>query len=160
MNESKKPAPILGERIITGVSIGFFLLLVGTIFVITPNLFSEVIDLLADFEMVNVPNSDLILPGPASPSAYEVVYVAAAQFSLALGLYQIVMLGLRFFASSQLGKRAETVGNMVFWLGTWFLIQTFLIETTQWFVFWSTIIILIGVSLIARAGIMAVARIT
>ena len=159
MNESKKSAPILGESIFTAISIGFFLVLVGTIFVITPNLFDKIIDLAKDFKLVDVPNSGLILPGPESPRDYSVVYVAVAQFSFALGLFQIVILALRFVIPSSWGKRAETVGNLVFWLGTGFLIQSFLLETTQWFIFWSTIIMLLGVSLIARAGVMAASRI-
>ena len=159
MNERNESARILGENIFTAISIGFFLVLVGTLFVITPNLFGEILDLLKDFELVNVPNSDLTLPGLASPGAYSVVYVAVTRFSFALGLFQIVILTLRFFTLSPWGKRAEALGNLVFWLGTGFLIQSFLLETTQWFVFWSTIIMLIGVSLIARAGAMTAARI-
>lgn len=165
LNENKKSAPIFGEGIITAISVGFFLVLVGIIFVITPNLFGNIIDLFKDFTLVKVaPNSDLTLPGPTFPGDFSVVYVAAAQFSFAVGLFQIVILALRFFASSPWGKKAENVGNLVFWLGTGFFIQSILLlenlDITQWFVFWSTIIMLIGVSLIARAGIMAVARLT
>jgi hypothetical protein len=165
LNENKKSAPIFGESIITAISVGFFLVLVGIIFVITPNLFGNIIDLFKDFTLVKVaPNSDLTLPGPAFPGDFSVVYVAAAQFSFATGLFQIVILALRFFASSPWGKRAENVGNLVFWLGTGFFIQFILLvenlDITQWFVFWTTVIMLIGVSLIARAGIMAVARLT
>lgn len=162
MNKDKKSAPIFGERIITAISVGFFLVLVGIIFVITPNLLGKITDLIKDFTLVDVPNSDLTIPGPASPSDFAVVYGAAGQFSFAIGLFQIVILALRFFVSSPWGKRTETVGNLVFWLGTGFLIQSFLlvenIDITQWFVFWSTIIMMIGVSLIARAGVTAVVR--
>ncbi len=166
LNDKKKSAPILGENVITAISIGFFLVLVGILFVITPNLFGEIIDLLSDFKLVEVvPNSDIIFPAPESLNAFSVVYVAAAQLSFALGIFQIVILALRFFISSPWQKRAESVGNLVFWLGTGFLIQSFLIEpilleATQWFMFWSTVIMMIGVSLIARAGVMAVARVT
>jgi hypothetical protein len=164
LNETKKSASIVGESIITAISIGFVLVLLGTIFVTTPNLFGGIIDLFGDFELVNVPDSDLTLPGPASPGAFSVVYVAAAQFSFALGVFRIVILVLRFVFASPWRKRAETVGNLVFWLGAGFLIQTFLLDSTidftNWFTFWSTIIMLIGVSLIARASTMAVARIT
>jgi hypothetical protein len=159
LNDNKKSSPVLGETIITAISIGFFLVLVGILFVITPNLFGKIIDLLSDFKLVEVvSNSDLLVPGPAHPSAFSVVYIAAAQFSFAIGVFQVVILALRFFYGSPWKKRAETVGNLVFWLGTGFLIQSFLIGLTQWFVFWSTVIMMIGVSLIARAGVMAVSR--
>jgi hypothetical protein len=159
LNESKKSGPVMGETVITAISIGFFLVLVGILFAITPNLFGKIIDLLGDFKVVEViPNSNIMFLGPESPNAFSVVYVAAAQFSFALGVFQVFILALRFFYGSPWRKRAETVGNLVFWLGTGFLIQSFLIGLTQWFVFWSTVIMMIGVSLIARAGVMAVSR--
>jgi hypothetical protein len=161
LNESKKSAPLMGETVITAISIGFFLVLVGILFVITPNLFGKIIDLLSGIRLVDVPNTNLVFPGPVATNAFLVVYSAAAQFSFALGAFQVVILALRFFYGSPWSKRAETVGNLVFWLGTGFLIQTFLLATNvQWFVFWSIVIMMIGVSLIARAGVMAVSRIT
>jgi len=85
------------------------------------------------------------------------------KFSFAMGLFQIVILLLRFIVRSQVGKKAETVSNLVFWLGASYLIRTLLIETTRftattgWFVFWAGIIMLIGASLIVRAIILALA---
>jgi hypothetical protein len=160
LNESKKSAPIFGESIITAISVGFFFLLVGIIFVITPNLLDKILDFFTGFELVDIKNSNWALPAPANPSSHLLVYEAAAQFSFALGAFQIVILALRFFVTSSWGKRSETVGNLVFWLGAGFLIQTFLLETpSYWFIFCSTIIMLLGVSLIARAIVMAAARI-
>lgn len=98
------------------------------------------------------------------PLAHSVVYLAVEQFSYVWGLFQLVILALRFVARSPLGKKAETVSDIVFWLGAGFLTRTFLLETTRmsfisemtrWFVFWSGIIMLIGVSLIIRAIILA-----
>lgn len=47
---------------------------------------------------------------------------------------------------------------MVFWLGASYVVGTFLNETTTlegWFAFWAAIIMLIGVTLIVRAIILA-----
>jgi membrane protein YdbS with pleckstrin-like domain len=63
---------------------------------------------------------------------------------------------LRFVVDSPFSKKAETVSNLVFWLGASYLISTFLIETTTWFVFWAAIIMLSGVSLIVRAVVLEV----
>ncbi|MCJ7722359.1 hypothetical protein MUO98_08165, partial [Candidatus Bathyarchaeota archaeon] len=87
------------------------------------------------------------------------VYQAVGQFSIALAVFQIFILALRFVIPSSWEKRSETVGNFVYWTGAAFLIQLFLIENTQWFVFWSTLIIIVGVSLIARAAVIAVSKI-
>ena len=160
MNESKKPGFIMGESIFTGISIGFFLVLVGIIFVITPNLFTKILDFFKDFKLVDVPHTSIMFPAPESPALHLTVYEAAKQFSIALAIFEVVILALRFVFPSSWEKRTEAVGNLVFSLGTVFLIQSFLLETpTQWFPFWSTIIMLCGVSLIARAGAIAASRI-
>jgi hypothetical protein len=147
------------EELFTAISIGFFLLLVGTLFVINPDLFGSIIDFFKDFELVDVPHTNIILPAPESPQLHLTVYQAARQFSIAVGVFQVVILALRFIFPSSWGKRSETVGSFVYWVGASFLIQYFLIDSMQWFVFWSTIIILAGVSIIARAAVMAATRI-
>lgn len=150
------------EGFFSAVSTGFFFILLGTIFALTPNLFDKVLAFFRDFEIVNVPNfGDIIFPAPASPAAHTTVYLAARRFSFIWGLFQIGMLLLRVFAGSPLSKKAETTSNIVFWLGASFLINRFLTKTatlTLWFAFWAAIIILLGVSLIVRAFILAIAR--
>ena len=159
MNESKETPHQYREGLFTAISVGFFLLLVGTLFVINPNLFDKILDFFKGFDLVDVPNTDITFIAPEFPNNHSLVYQAARQFSIALGVFQIVILTLRFVIPSSWGKRSEIVGNLVFWGGASFLIQSFLIENTQWFVFWSTIIIIVGVSLIARAIVMAVSRV-
>lgn len=160
MNESSNvPQPRYREGLFSAISAGFFLVLVGAIFVTTPNLFDKILVFFRDFDIVSVPNTEnLLLPAPVSPNTHSDVYSAVARFSLIWGLYQIVILLLRFVIRSPLGKKAETVSNLVLWLGASYLISAFLNGTTTWFAFWGTIIMLIGVSLIARAIILVVAR--
>jgi hypothetical protein len=159
LSKSKKNPHQYKEGLFTAISIGFFLLLVGTLFIIHPNLFGSILDFFQDFELVDVPHTNIIFPAPENPQIHLTVYQATGQFSIILGIFQIVILALRFFIPSSWGKRSETVGNFVYWIGASFLVQSFLIENTQWFVFWSTIIILFGVSIITRAVVMAIARI-
>jgi hypothetical protein len=165
------------EGLISAISTGLFFVLAGAIFLTTPNLFDSIVKFFSHIELVHVPNlGELRLPAPVTPArpwtestaylaARKQVYSAAEQFSYIWGLLQVVILALRVAARSPLKKDAETVSNIVFWLGTGFLIRTFLLETirlplltevARWFVFWSGIIILIGVSLIIRAIILAV----
>ena len=138
------------------LSVGFCLLLVGFLFAVNPNLFDNILDFFKGFDMVDVPNTDITFLAPEFPNNHSLVYQAAGQFSIALAIFQIVILALRFVILSSWEKRSETVGNLVYWAGAAVLIQLFLIENTQWFVFWSTLIIIIGVSLIARAVVMAI----
>jgi len=158
LNESSKYSLKYREGLFSAISAGFFFVLVGAIFVTTPNLFDKILKFF-DFDITSVPNTEnLLLPAPKSPSAHLDVYSAVTKFSLVWGFYQIVILALRFVARSPLSKKAETASNLVFWFGASYLISTFLIETTKWFAFWAAIIMLIGVSLIVRATILVAAR--
>jgi hypothetical protein len=159
LNTNKEKPRKSQEGLFTAISAGFFLLLIGILFVITPNLFESIIDFFEDFKLIDVPNTTIIFPGPEFPRSHLTVYQAAGQACVALCIFQILMLALRFIIPSVWGKRAETVGNFVYWAGAAFLIQYFLVDSTQWFIFWSMIVILAGVSLIVRAAVLAISRI-
>ncbi len=162
MNKSSRDFPHKHkESIVSAISAGVFFIVVGAIFVTTPDLFDKIIAFFRDLDIVRVPNTEILLPAPVSPGEHPVLYSAVAQFGFIWSLYQLVILALRFAVGSPLNKKAETLSNVVFWFGSSYLIRTFLGESTSvttWFQFWSAIIILVGVSLLARAAISAVAR--
>lgn len=151
------------ESLIGAVSAGFFLLLLGALFIMTPELFGRTIDFFEDFGAVTVPNTTIgfFAPLRVLSQSNRIVYTAVEQFCFAFGVFQVVILALRFAARSPIGKKADSVGNLVFWIGTGYLVRTLLLETarwaplTTWFVFWAAIITLLGVTLIARAVILA-----
>jgi hypothetical protein len=91
-----------------------------------------------------------------------VLYGAVFQFCLGLGILQVILLALRFLLHSPIGKTAETVGNLVFWLGASYLVITYLNSTTtmsKWFVFWAGILMIVGLSFVARAFVLLAKRI-
>jgi hypothetical protein len=149
------------ESLIGAVSAGFFLVLLGVLFIATPGLFSRTIDFFEGFGSVVVPNTTISFLAPTHPLSHRVVYTAAEQFCFAFGVFHVVILALRFAARSSTDKKADTIGNLIFWIGAGYLIRTLLIEATRWtalttwFVFWAVLITLIGVTLIARAIILA-----
>ena len=155
------------EGIFSAIAAGFFFLLIGVIFVITPNLFQRTVDFFNDLGLERIPNTAIYFVAPARPLLHQTVYRAAEQFSYAVGFLQIVILALRFFAGSPWNKKAESTSNLVFWIGAGYLIRMLLIGTTitmtTWFVFWSAIIMLLGVSLVVRAiilGAVSTVRVT
>jgi len=164
LNESFEGVPKrYRESLFSAISAGFFFLLVGAIFITTPNLFDKILAFFRDFDIVRIPNTVIYLPAPAFPRAHQVVHVVVEQFGFAFGLFQLVILALRLVVRSPWGKRAETTSNFVFWIGVGYLIRNLLINTTTWsavtawFVFWSAIIMLLGLSLIVKAIILALA---
>ncbi len=147
----------------SAISVGFFFVLVGIIFIITPNLVDKIVNFLEDITFVNIAHlpSNIFLPQPATVNAHTAVYTSVQQFSMVWGVFLAAMLVIRFAAGSPMRNKAENLGDIVFWFGTAYLIQTWLIgrsaRALEWFEFWALILVLLGISLIVRAVFLAAA---
>ena len=157
---------MVGEGLISAVSAGLFFVLVGIIFVINQNLWSKIQQFINSFTIARVANTSVNLPVPSSPAAYAAVYSAAFQFALGIGALQILILAMRLTIGSRMRRTAQTVGSLVFWFGTAYALNilagmkstlTLSQQRDMWFQFWAVIIILIGLSIIARAAVLLVA---
>jgi hypothetical protein len=85
------------------------------------------------------------------------LYGAIFQFCIGIGILQIIMLVLRYMWQSPIGRVAENMGNLVFWFGTAYLVTAYLNSTTDissWFVFWAGLLMILGLSFIARAFVL------
>jgi len=140
------------KRDILGLaSFGFFLLLIGVIWTITPNLSQNIIDFFKDFEPTKEIFPNVFLPAPAHPHRHTVVYTALAQFCFAFGLFQIAILVLRFFFREPLNRIAGTFSGIVFWLGLGFVANLLTDGAIHWFGFIGWLIVLIGLALVVRS---------
>lgn len=151
------------ESIVNSISVGAVFILLGTVFVIAPeNLFDRIIDFFGSFTTQAFPGTSINLPVPVNPASHFVFYNALFQFCLGIGLLQSLILVLRLIWRSPTGRIAETTGNLVFWLGTSFIIATFLnasTNTSLWFAFWGAFLVVLGFSLLARAAVILLKRI-
>ena len=130
------------------VSFGFFLIIVGVIFLITPNLHEEAVAFFQDFKLEEVyPN--VYFPAPAS--SHPIIYRAAMRFCIAYALFQIAILALKFVLRDSLDSKAETLSGIVFWLGAGYLLNMLSVETINWFPFLGGLIIFAGLSLVVRS---------
>ena len=145
------------DYLITAIAIGSVFILIGIVFVINANLPEQVIDFFKNLSTAKFPvdstTSTITLPAPANPADHGVLYTALTQFTLGIAILQIVILALRLLWKSSTGRIAETVGNLVFWLGAGVLVNFVLAAGTiySWFQFWGAFIIVTGLSLVARA---------
>jgi len=147
-----------GENIISAVSVGAVFILIGTIYVTTlpTSLWDKMVSFFNSFDMVAI-SDKISLPVPSNPGAHTVVYNAAFQFCIGIAILQIILLALRLMMHSPISKTAETAGNLVYWFGASYLVPTFLnsaTTSTTWFAFWAAIIIVLGISMIARAVVL------
>jgi hypothetical protein len=149
------------ESVISGVAAGFVLILIGVIYISTPSLLDSIVSFFSNITFVTVPGTGISLPAPIAPSAHGVLYGAVFQFVLGVGIMEIIVLVLRFAMHSPVSRLAETVGNVVFWLGTAYLVNTYLNEAAtinKWFVFWAGILVFLGLSLLARGFVLLAKR--
>ena len=153
------------ESILNTISIGTAFILLAAVYIIAlpTSLFDQVVRFFGSFTTRVFPGTGISLPVPLNPGSVSnsALYNALFQFCLGIGLLQILILAIRFIWKSPVSKMAETSGNLVFWLGTSIIVITFLNTTTttsMWFAFWGAFLIIIGLSLLARAGVILLKR--
>jgi len=151
------------ERIFSAISAGAFFILIGIIYVINlpANLWDALVSFFGNFTLAQVPTTGVYLPAPISPASHATLYGAIFQLCIGLGVLQIIMLVLRFTSRSPIGKTAETMGNLVFWFGSAYLVATYLNSTTtmsKWFVFWAGALVILGLSFVARSFVLLAKR--
>jgi hypothetical protein len=146
-----------GDGFITALAFGGFLIIVGLIFSLTPDLWQKITEFFNNLTKTSYPfggpTSTISFPAPANPAAHQALYTALLQFDAAFGVLQVIILGLRIQMHSRTRRIAETLGNAVFWFGAAVLVNIFLLTGTLsgWFEYWAALIVIVGVSLIARA---------
>mgnify|MGYP001119855528 CR=1 FL=1 len=139
------------------VSFGFFLFLIGVIYVLNPSIGE---DISAFFQPTNwkvVP----VAPGvflPAPMSHYPTLYLAVAEFAFIFGIFHVGILAARFAIGSPLSQKASTVSSIVFWLGLGFFLDLLATGAIAWWEFATGAVIIIGLGLIAQGAALALGR--
>jgi hypothetical protein len=146
----------LHEGLITALSVGGFFIILGIIFGFTPTISQNTNTFFSDLTTVmfpfGSPGSTVSLFAPAHPTDHQSFYTAVINFLIGVGVLQIVILALRLVLHSQIRRIAQSVGDLIFWLGAAVLANVFLMSGTQsgWFQFWSSLIVLIGLSFVSQ----------
>jgi hypothetical protein len=141
------------------VFVGLFFIMVAVVYFInlSNNIWNSFLSFINSFVLTQVPGTSIFLPAPQNPTGYIVLYNAAFEFCLGIGLLEMAILAIRILMHSPLPRKAETIENLVFWLGASYLVIAYLINMTimsEWFVFWAGIILIAGLALVARAFVL------
>jgi hypothetical protein len=153
-SRDKFSMPVWDENLFSAISIGAFFTIIGAIFLSLPNLLDEILLFPKIFRIVKIPNTDLWFIAPVNPEALSTVYLALMWFSLLFGSVQAFILALRYLVNSSVKKKAETLSNLIFWLGLGYISSLLLskpVTLTEYFIFWARFLMLLGVALIVRA---------
>ena len=151
------------ESLFTALYIGALFIILALVYYVhlSDNLWESLVNFFTSLTLASVPTTGLSLPAPPYPANFGNLYFAAFQFSLAVGILEIIILALRVVLHSSVTRIAETIENIVFWFGASYLIIAYLVNMTissEWFVFWAGIILIFGLALIARAFVILAKR--
>ncbi len=155
LTESRK------ENLLTAIYAGVVLIIIAVIYSVNNGIWDRIVDFFMSLTLSPVPGTGIALPAPVNPAAHTKLYVAGFQFAIALGVLEVAVLFIRILLHSPVSRKAETLENIVFWLGASYLITTYLVNMTiaaEWFVFWAGIILIFGLSLVARAFVLLAKR--
>jgi hypothetical protein len=153
LSEKKK------EGLFTALYIGSLFIILAIVYFIhlSDHLWDSLVTFFTTLTLAPVPNTGISLPAPSTPADFGNLYVAAFQFSIALGIVEIIILTLRVVLHSSVIRISETIENIVFWFGASYLIIAYLVNmrfSTEWFVFWAGMILIFGIALLARAFVI------
>ena len=151
------------ESLFTAIFIGGVVIIIALIYLIhlSDNLWDSLINFFSSLTLAPVPATGISLPAPTNPAEHMNLFNAASQFTMSLGVLEIVLLMLRIRLNSPVSRIAETIENIVFLLGTSYLIITYLANmtlTSEWFVFWAGIILIFGLALMVRGFVLLTKR--
>lgn len=133
-----------GKDWLSTVSVGFFFVLLGVIWMITPDLWGEVVDFFTDFHF-----DHSFLPAPMH--SHPILYTAVMQFCLAFGVFQIVILAVRFVLGESLDRKSGTISGVVFWLGAAYFVSLLAAGQIGWFGFLAGLIVVVGLLIIVSS---------
>jgi hypothetical protein len=157
LSEKKK------ENLFTAIYVGALFIILATVyFANLPNsLWDQIVYFFSSLTLSPIPNTGIPLPAPSVPSAHIGLFAAVFQLTIGIGVLEILILFLRVYFNSPVARKAETVENIVFWLGTSFLVVSYLVNITlqsEWFAFWAGVVMLFGFSLVVRAMVLLAKR--
>ena len=131
------------------ITLGFFFIAVGIVFILTPNLIGEIRTFIKDFHLEAYAN--ITLPAPKTPN--PIIYEAIMNFCYIFGASQIIVLILRFALRDLPSRKAETGSGIIFWLGMGVFADfanSLSAEPTGWFSLLSGLITMVGLLIISR----------
>jgi len=151
------------EVLFTAVYIGAVLISLAVIYIshLPLSLWNSTVDFFMSLTLSPVPSTGIALPAPSNPAVYTNLYLAGFQFAIAVGVIEVIVLFLRIVFNSSIQRKAETIENIVFWLGGAYLVMVYLVNITivaEWFMFWAGLLLIFGLALVARAFVLLASR--
>ncbi|MEM4720945.1 MAG: hypothetical protein QXT73_02620 [Candidatus Methanomethylicaceae archaeon] len=132
------------------ISLGFFLVLLGLVWILTPDIGEHLRAFLSQENWrISKVGQRLFFPEPNTH--YPVLYNTASYFCFAFGAFQIVILLLRVVLHNPLNKIGETLSEAIFWMGMSFFFGMLASNALGWFGLFAGFLMLVGASIITKS---------
>jgi hypothetical protein len=136
------------------IAFGAFLILLAVFYLTNPSLSSEARAFIRDFRPVEISQNFWWL----EPSSnHPILYSAAEQFCYLFGFVQVAILGLKIAKRSSVREKARTFSDIIFWLGAGYVFGMLSSGALAWIAFLGVLIVLAGVSIVARSTVLLIA---
>ena len=139
-----------GTNWLSLLSLGLFLMLLGTIWTATPNL-TEDVGTFVDPKNWHLKNMTENIAFPEPKINHPILYTAAMQFCFIFGALQIAILVLRFVFHESVNRKAETVSGIAFWFSISLFLSMLTSVSIPFFGFISGVIISAGLALLTSS---------
>jgi hypothetical protein len=128
--------------------------MLAVFYMTNPSLLSEARAFIGDFKPVEISqNFWWLQPSSNHPTLYS----AAEQFCYLFGLVQIAILGLKLAKRSSIREKSRTFSDIIFWLGAGYVFGMLSSGALAWIPFLGILIVLVGVSILARSTVLLIA---
>lgn len=136
------------EQLLSWLSFGVFLIIIGVLFILNPNLIEEVRGFFEDFKLEQVSGGFYF---PAPQNRHPTLYNSIALFCFTFGTYQIFLLILKTALGAASTKKVETFTSVLFWLAAGFAMLMLKNGAIGWMTFIAWLIILTAIIIIIRS---------
>lgn len=132
------------------MSLGFFLLLAGILWVTTPGIVEEVKALVnpVNWHLTEI-GSRVFFPEP--DNSYPVFYSAASYFCLVFGIVELAISGIRLAVHQPKSKIGGGLSGVAFWLGLGYFFGLLANNTIGWFGLVAGFFVFLGLSMVIES---------
>lgn len=139
------------------LSLGFFLILLGIMWMITPNIADHIRAFFSpeNWHLAEV-SQNILFPEP--DYNHPVLYNVASYFCLAFGVFQVIILGIRVALRDDLDKIGGTLSGTIFWIGMGYFFGMLASNAVGWFGLLAGFVIFVGISIIIQSMFRLIRR--
>ncbi len=84
------------ESLVTAVYLGAIFIILALVFVLNTGIWVHITNFFNSLTLAPLPGTSISLPAPAAPAAHTTLYAVAFQFTIGIGILEIVILVLEF----------------------------------------------------------------